>query len=235
MPDDKRSEKPAYAILCELENVAVNGRKIAFDVLKSVLAEKDVKITPIIFSRHFGGTPLRAALGALLQEQGKGRLSEDKLAGEIEKGVSLSVLDAAAKPNASFRKLAERAGTEGICIGGVTLLDAEAAVQLTTKLGLNEGGHPVVPLKKHAAQTDRRAEVDAWGKLVRSVGLSPLRCVSVTTCSRSMKAALAAGMQCVAVPDEFTSFQDYSGADVVLDEFNDEAIGEIFGLLDSGQ
>ncbi len=47
----------------------------------------------------------------------------------------------------------------------------------------------------------------------------------------SAKAALSAGMRCVVVPDEFTVFQDFSGADVILDLESEFDPDELLNML----
>jgi beta-phosphoglucomutase-like phosphatase (HAD superfamily) len=64
------------------------------------------------------------------------------------------------------------------------------------------------------------------------MSMSPGVCVVIATCSMSSKAAVSSGMRCVVIPDKFTAFQDFGGADYVSDELDEAAIDKAFSLLE---
>ena len=45
------------------------------------------------------------------------------------------------------------------------------------------------------------------------------------------KSAMSADLRCVAVPDDFTSFQDYSGADLILGSLDEMSAREIVNTV----
>jgi beta-phosphoglucomutase-like phosphatase (HAD superfamily) len=45
------------------------------------------------------------------------------------------------------------------------------------------------------------------------------------------KAALAAGLRAVAIPDDFTAHQDFGGADIIVDSASDIDAGEILAAM----
>ena len=106
------------AVLVELENVAVKGRQIIFDVLKSVLADKDVKLTPVMFSRYCPQPLAKNFLPDLLDGTGKKRLSEGKLLAEVMQGIKLSLTDGTVKLDPSIKKILKRIDKHGIMMGG---------------------------------------------------------------------------------------------------------------------
>ncbi|MEI6971057.1 MAG: hypothetical protein WCL44_06015, partial [bacterium] len=84
----------------------------------------------------------------------------------------------------------------------------------------------------HAApEADNFPTADAWLKLAKAVAVAPQGCVVITTNQESCMAALSGGMKPVAIPDAFTAFQDFGGADLLVDKFNDEAIEAIVALM----
>jgi beta-phosphoglucomutase-like phosphatase (HAD superfamily) len=86
-----------------------------------------------------------------------------------------------------------------------------------------------------AASADKPyPRADAWEGLARAMSILPGRCVALATSGDACKAALAAGMRCVAVPDRFTAFHDFSGADLVADRGLDDASARrILDLLEA--
>ena len=64
-----------------------------------------------------------------------------------------------------------------------------------------------------------------WLRLAENMMIPPSRCVAIATSAASCKAAIAAKMRSVVIPDKFTAFQDFGGADVVFDTLDKNAIG----------
>ena len=55
-------------------------------------------------------------------------------------------------------------------------------------------------------------------KMARELGRSSRRTVVFSSSSRACKSTLSAGMRAVAVTDQFTAFQDFGGAELVLED-----------------
>ena len=62
---------------------------------------------------------------------------------------------------------------------------------------------------------------DHWLKAAKQSGCDARCCVTLVSSHASCRAALAAGMRCAVVPDSYTSFQDFGGADFVADRWID--------------
>lgn len=226
--DKTDQEQPQTAVLLELENVAVNGRQIIYDVFKSVLADKTMKLTPLMFSRYCLDPSSKDFLQALLEVMGKKRLSHEKLLAEITQGIKLSFTDGTVKLESGFKKVLKRATEHNTLVGVLSGLDEETARQLMTKLGLD---NMAANLFSYASEDRNFPTSDAWLKLAKNLSIPPYMCIVVATGSASCRAALSGGMKCVVVPDKFTSFQDFSGTDYMIDVLNDAAVEQIFALL----
>jgi len=229
-PKEVEETAPRCAVLFELENVAGDGRRIVFDVLKSVLADKGVKLTPLVFSKECLQPSVSSFLPGLLQSVGKTRLSEQKLLAEITEGIKLSFAGGSTKLSPGAAKLMAAASEHGIARGAVSRLDEDVAAQLMERLGLAEGG---VGLCCGSDDEDESITPEVWEKLARSLSVKPALCVAVVTSADACRSALAAGMRCVVVPDMFTAFQDFGGADEVADTLDDDTIRNILLLLES--
>jgi len=219
------------AILYELENVAIEGRKLSFDVIKSLLAEKGIALKPAMYARYCLDAPLEKSLSTLLKAGGKQRLSEDKLAREIREGIELSLLDACAKPRLDFMSFARRAKGSGMVFGAMSGIGVQTARQLVGRLPAPT--EPAPYLYVYAGESRAYPSSDSWIRLAQNAGIKPIRCLCLTTSAASCQSALGAGMRCAVLPDTFTEFQDYSGADLILHQVDEEACTNILALLES--
>ena len=232
-PDNTTDQKtgkevPQSAILFELENIAVDGRQIIYYVLKSILDDKKIAFTPAVFSRYCLRHSARDYLPELLSSKKKSQLSENKLITEINSGIKLSFTDSAVKVDKKLGKILKLASHQNILVGALSGLDEGVARQLGDNLGLASKG---VYLLSCSSEDKNYPAADIWLKLAKDMSVLPAMCVALVTNSISCKAALSAGMQCVVMPDKFTSHQDFGGSDYVIDQFDDDAIDKILELL----
>jgi beta-phosphoglucomutase-like phosphatase (HAD superfamily) len=72
-----------------------------------------------------------------------------------------------------------------------------------------------------------------WLQLAKEMGISTALCTVAATSASSSKAALCAGMRCFAVPDRLTAFQDFSGADYVIESLDDEVEELVLKLVEA--
>lgn len=216
------------AILLELENVAVKGRQIVYDVLKSVLADKGIDLTSMAFSRYCLYPSVKYFLPALLAAEEKKRLSKDKLLAEITQGITLSLTDDSVKLEAGLADVLKIAKEKKVLVGVLSGLGEKTARQLLAKLGLTDMGVHLLP---YSCEDKNFPSADAWLKLAKIMSVLPALCLVIATSATACKAALSAGMRCVVVPDRFTTFQDFGGADHIAEDLDKTTVKTIFALL----
>ncbi|MDD4870838.1 MAG: HAD hydrolase-like protein [Kiritimatiellae bacterium] len=224
----EQKSMPDRAVLFELENFAVKGRQIVSDLLKKILSEKDIELTLNMFSRYCSHPSVKHFLPMMLKMEGKAKVSEAKLMSEITEAITRAFTDSSLKLESGVPRLLKAMEEERVVVATLSSLDDETARQLSAKLGLIDRG---ITLLSYASQEKNFPSADAWLKLAKKISIIPACCVVIATSSVSCKAALSAGMRCVVVPDKFTAFQDFGGADNVFDDFGDEAIKHIIELL----
>lgn len=219
---------PASALLFELENIAFQGRQIIFDVIQSVLADKDMTLTPVLFSRCCVDKPLDEGLPRLLKLLGHPRVNADKLIPEIREGIRASLVDNTPKIPATLSNLLKTAQDKGYAIGTISELDDEAAVLLYAKLDIGNPDDAAIIASENAPAT---ADPQAWQGAARSMQAIIPSCVVLATGSLSAHAAITAGMRCIALPDTYTGFQDFGGTDMILDNLDNSAAQAIMDTL----
>jgi beta-phosphoglucomutase-like phosphatase (HAD superfamily) len=217
------------AILVEMDTVALDGRKIGYDVMQSLLAEKGIVLTPMLFARHGLHPPVRRFLPDLLKAAGKTRLSEDKLAAEITEGIGHCLLDAATRVPAGVAALLEAAAKTRVRLGALSFQSPETAASLADRLGFKAAGAQVQTVP--APDASDTPETDAWRALGASLGICATSCVALASSRTTCLGALAAGMACIVIPDPYTGFEDVTGADLVLDKLDAGAVRTVCAFL----
>lgn len=217
------------AILFELENLLIHGRQIEFQAIKSVLSDKGIKLSTMEYVRACMDKPSRDFLTTLLADAGKSRLSKEKIEEELEEAAHKAIGSGKHSPPAPLIHLINEAGKRGHVIGALSNWDKETAAGLLSRLGLDIPRSNIYSCREHWNQP----AVDGWLRLAKAVGVPPGRCMCLVTGLRSYRAALSARMPCIVMPDEYTSYQDFSGADMLIEGFTQHHGDEVLSLLET--
>ena len=215
------------ALIFELENLAIGGRKITYDVYKTVLGEQNFKLTPVQFSRYCLHPNPVTSITNLMESGEKGKKISEKLINEIKDDAKLSLVDASNKMDKALKAILAVAKARNMKIGLLSYQDSASAEKLAAKLGLNKLNPEI--FASDWSERDFPA-ADGCLRLAKNMEVDPSLCIVVATSAYASRAALSAGMRCVAIPDQFTSFQDYSGADLVVDALDVSAFETVVGL-----
>ena len=216
------------ALLFELDNVALSGRELVYDILSGILEEKGVDFTIGQFCQYCLHAPVKSFIPTLLSNCGRTRLSEEKLIAEINESVKLMFVDGKIKLNKGMGEVIDAAIADGAQIGALSGFDDKTTAKIMDKLALDKKGADTL---SNGSEGKNLPSTDAWLKLAKTMNVAPSCCVVIASSARSCKAALSAGMRCAVLPDKFTSFQDFSGADRILDSLDKDAVDSIIGLL----
>jgi len=223
-------EKPARAVLFELENVALAGRRIAYEILDKLFEDKGAKLTPALFSRFCLDTAPAQFIPKLLEVLDKSKSSPEKLLASFTEQRWKVLGSTKAQASPVLRDLLKSLADRGALLGALTeITDGDPAKRLG-KMGLSAPALTVLPVP-----TDEKTvpTADAWLKLAKTLSASSSACIAIVTSAASAKAAISAGMRCVVVTDEFTAFQDFGGADYVAETLDADTVTGILELLDS--
>jgi beta-phosphoglucomutase-like phosphatase (HAD superfamily) len=215
-------------LLFEIEHMAVDGRRIAYDVAKSMLADKEVKLTKPFFSRYCLHPSPEQYIPMVLEACGKKSVSGDKLAEEIREGILVLLDDGRISIRPALSRILAEWNGPNLFTGVLSALGEASANRLAARLGIQ--GERVKMLTPVVG--DRAfPSADNWLRLSKMIGVPASSCTVLGTSATARRAALSAGMRCIAFPDEFTSFQDFGGADYIVNEVNDRTMAEILPVL----
>ena len=95
------------------------------------------------------------------------------------------------------------------------------------KLGLTAMGVELI-IPDEVKESFPRA--DSWLKMLKKCDKEDATLIAIVSSQIACKGGLTAGAACIAVPDDYTAFQDYSGAKMVLESLSDVKPQEILNL-----
>ncbi|VGO17977.1 HAD family hydrolase [Pontiella sulfatireligans] len=215
-----------HALIFELEYVAAKTRAVEFASIQSAAKTKGVEITPVLFSRS-GMSPLhRAAVTDVLKRAGKKTDAIEKAVAEVDKTVA-NYCENEAELDKGLAKLIKATQDRDIPVLTFTALPEAIAKKLMAKLGLDALGVELI-IPEEVKESFPRA--DDWLKMLKQCNKESATLVAVVSSQIACKGALTAGAACIVVPDEYTVFQDFSGAKMVLDSLSDEKPDAILNL-----
>ena len=214
------------ALFFELDSVALGARRIRCEVLAGILREQGVELDEITFAKH--ALHLDASLSflpAFLESLGYAGSADQVLQRLLGETTSrLMQKDAGVNPALVPWLDAARARNATVC--AVSLLPT--ADEIAKHVGLERWNASLfVP----AAIDKPYPHADYWLRAVKSIGKIPLNCLAIVSSAESAKVALSVGMNVVAVPDSFTSFQDFSGVNYLCNSLSDLKPDRVFDEL----
>ena len=227
-PTQPHVPAPLYAVLLQLEDVVVNGRKIAYDILKKALGEQKIDLSLPVFSRYCVSSTPQTYLPAMIEPLGIRKTSAEKLVEQVTSEIAEQASACNAKLNPGLGKILQLARERNFVIGVITTWSEEIGQALLAKLGLNELGARLFSFKD---VNKAFPSADIWLKTAKAISIKARRCLVVGGSMAACKSAMSADLRCVAVPDDFTSFQDYSGADLILENLDAMTAKEIVNTV----
>lgn len=219
---------PVYAVVFQLEDIAVIGRKIAYEVLKKALGEQKIDLSIPVFSRYCLNSTPQTYIPAMMEPLGIRKISAEKLVDHVVSAIAEQASASSIKLNPGLSKILQLAHERNFVIGVISTWTEEVCQALLAKLGLSDLGARLFSFKD---VNKVFPSADIWLKTAKAIGIKPRRCLVVGANMAACKSAMSADLRCVAVPDEFTSFQDYSGADLILENLEEMTAKEIVNTV----
>lgn len=228
LPQIKEDQKPAVGLVLELEFMLFPGRQLTFAAFRSVLKNSQITLEQAAFSRYCLQRPTEKSLPGLLTALGKKGTATETIAAKIKKQFESSLNDSACQPASGLMALLKKASDNNFKIGLLSFLPEENARQLMERVPLNQSAICLHVMKKEA---DDLPTPDSWLSLLKFMDVTPRCAVALVDGATGCKSALAVGMCCGAVPDCFTAWQEFTGADFVAENAADLKLNEISALL----
>lgn len=214
--DMKSGEKPAAArevLFFELEFVATSGRKGLYETVRGLFEANGMTVSPAAFSRCGATCRPAETVAALAGAMGGTPALANELAARAEE-LFVSQFCAQAEVDRSLPLLIETARQRSIQPVAVSAWPKDQAAALMSQLGLDALGVDLEAFDSHDPVFPR---ADHWLRMIKNRKQDSIPAMAIVSSHAACKGALTAGVTCIAVPDEFTSFADFSGARLILD------------------
>lgn len=217
---------PREVLFFELEYIATTGRAALFDAVKKALAGR-VDVTPVSFGRTGAAGRPAALIPELLKAAGKEAAGAEELIAAAEEAMAQFFAETA-ELNKALPPLIKEAQSKNIQVVAMSAWPEEAAETLMKRLGLDEMG---VELEAFDVTDGAFPRADHWLRMLKVRNQETLPAIAAVSSQTACKGALTAAATCIAVPDEYTNFEDFSGAKFILESLGDVPVKEIIALV----
>ncbi len=219
---------PKRALVMELETFAMPLRRILFEAARDALSEQGITFDEPAMIRHgLHATPRKIA-SALAAAYMLKPAVENALAERIEAAAQRFFTSAAAVPLLGLDRVLNLGLEQNAAIGFVSWQAEPAAAALLERTGLSRWSPALFCA---AAASQEFPGADIWLRLLKMMGRRPQDGVALVNSHVACRSALTAGLRIVAVPDDYTLHQDFSGADILVHHLADLDAAALFGRL----
>lgn len=226
-PQNVEPEKPAVGIVLEFEYMLFPGRQLMFEAFGSILKNHQIKVDQVLFSRHCLNRTIEQGVQGILAAVGKKSAATEDITAKIRRHFESSLKSADTAPSADVLGLLKKAVESDVKIGLLSFLPDEILKNITQRLPADQISCLHV-MKKESLDLPTP---DGWLTLLKSMAVSPRRAIALVEGALACKSVLAVGMRCVVIPNAFTVWQDFVGADIVLEKSSDLKLNELVALL----
>lgn len=229
MSEEETNEKAkeiVKGVVVEFDFAVADGAQLLFDVthdyLDGIGIELDIKREAI----HLCGGNVQGGLKELFESLDD-KHSPEKAAREIgEKFVKALRENVADAFTPGFRDFVRTLNENGV---KVVIASRAGADAIAAQLG-DLAGDLVVPFTEMST-TYGNCKWDAWRRSVRKNGLYEIMSAAVTGSGAGVKSALMAGLCALGVVHPHTEWQDFGGADAVVEALDASAAQTVLRML----
>lgn len=211
----------------ELETIATSGRQAMFDAVAKVMKSKDMDVTPALFSKCAITARPGAAIQALIDDSGRNLTTGDQLTEQAESDLK-DFFEKDAKLNPALPALIKAAQEKDMEVVALSPWGEKQASKLMSKLGLDELG---VSLETQDCEDAVFPRADHWLRFLKQREQDEIPVISIVSSKAACRGALTAGATCIAIPDEYTEFEDFAGAKIVIDSLDAMKPAELLDLV----
>lgn len=224
--EDKAAAAPQCGLIFEFDDIALGARAIRYEILKGILGEQGIDFPEPLFLRHCLATLPAAYLPGLLDALQYTSATPEQVAKRLVGETTSRLMQKDATIRADLVPWLDAALSSHFNIVGVSILPS--AESIAQHLDFARWNARILV----AAPTDTSMQqADLWLRAAKTAERNPKNCLAIVSGAESAKGALAAGMNVLAVPDAFTDFQDFGGANAVCDSLKDLVPANFFREL----
>jgi len=218
--------KVKRGVIVEFDFAAMNGAELLYGVTGDVMKADEVEFSPRIEAQYLAGGNYQGAIAEYFSVA-KTKKTAAKAAKDISE--SFAKVLGAEIPKAvtpAFTAFVKALVQKGVKVVIATRANVEQVKPAFESL-LGED----VALYQETAQTYGSVKWDAWRRACAMNDLRNITSVAVTGSGYGVKSALHAGLAAVAVVNDHVAYQDFGGADEVVEKLDAAAAKLVLKVL----
>ena len=215
-------------VIVEFDFTVLSGAELLYETTKRFLSELDgIDLDLRSEAQYLAGGNYQGGLAELFAAV-KTKKTAQKAARDLAAAFNAALLDAipAAAAAPSFRNFVKVLSDKGVKVVIATRADVAAARQAFAQVLSGD-----VVLYQETSMCYGAVKWDAWRRACAATRLRHLSAVAVTGSGYGVKSALIAGMGSMAVVNDHVAYQDFGGADAVVDEVSGTTAKRLLEIL----
>ena len=215
--------KMSKGVVVEFDFAVLNGAEILFETASTILKGYGITLDARLEALHLAGGNYQGALAELF---GKVDCEAEPaaVARELNSAFNAAVASkAAAAVTPAFKSFINALQEKGVKVVVSTRGDAAALAEAIAD--------PQVVVYAETSSTYGSCKWDAWKRACRQNGLHEMLTSAVTGSGFGVRAALVAGMSALGVSNKRVEWQDFGGADYVVDTVDKDAADIVLKML----
>jgi beta-phosphoglucomutase-like phosphatase (HAD superfamily) len=218
--------KLSRGVIIEFDFTAIDGANILFNVAKERLAKEGVDLTIKLEALHLIGGNYQGGLTELFTKLEK-QADCSQIARDINEAFNAEVTKRLASSiTPELKSFIKKIIEKDVKVVLATRGDIEAL-----KPALEEfDAEKVIPYAEKS-MTYGNGKWDVWRRALSANALADILTVGITGSGKGVKAVLIAGMPAIAVMNDHVSYQDFGGADSVVDAITPALADEVARVL----
>ena len=215
--------KMSKGVVVEFDFAVLNGSDILFETASGILKGYGITLDARLEALHLAGGNYQGALAELF---GKVDCEAEPaaVARELNTAFNAAVAaKAAAAVTPAFKNFIKALQDKGVKVVVATRGDAAALAEVIAD--------PQVVVHAETSSTYGSCKWDAWKRACRNNGLHEMLTAAVTGSGFGVRAALVAGMSALGVSNKRVEWQDFGGADYVVETVDENAADIVLKML----
>ena len=215
-------------VIVEFDFTVLNGAELLYETTKRFLSELDgIAFDVRSEAQYLAGGNYQGGLAELfaaVKTKKTAQKAARDLSAAFNAALTAAVPAAAATP--SFRNFVKVLADKGVKVVIATRADVAAVRQSFVQVLSGD-----VVLYQETSTCYGAVKWDAWRRACAANRLRHLSTVAVTGSGHGVKSALIAGMGSMAVVNDHVAYQDFGGADAVVDEISGTTAKKLLEIL----
>lgn len=215
--------KIGKGVVVEFDFAVLNGADLLFDIASGILKGYGVSLDVRLEALHLAGGNYQGALAELFAKVGCDA-DPAAVAAELHAAFNAEVTaKSASAVTPAFRNFIKSLQEKNVKVVVATRGDAAVLAEAI--------GDPEVAVHAEASSTYGSCKWDAWKRVCRLNGLHEMLTTAVTGSGFGVRAALVAGMSALGVVNDRVKWQDFGGADDVVEVLDKKAADIVLKML----